>query len=89
MKKMRYRIRDYRDVYDIADSTFETPDHSQINLQECLKEVHRAVQSELTRHNIEVSIALHESCPKTFAASNDLFNQVAINLLTQTMFSVG
>jgi len=26
MKKMRYRIRDYRDVYDIADSNFETPD---------------------------------------------------------------
>ena len=47
------------------------------------------MQSELTRLNIEVSIALHESCPKTFAASNDMFNQIAINLLTQTIFAVG
>ncbi len=25
MKKMRYRIRDYRDVYDIADNDFNEP----------------------------------------------------------------
>ena len=25
MKKMRYRIRDYRDVYDIADNEFSEP----------------------------------------------------------------
>ena len=32
MKKMRYRIRDYRDVYDIADNDFYLPDKQLINI---------------------------------------------------------
>lgn len=43
MKKMRYRIRDYRDVYDIADNDFSQPEKLQINLGDCLKEAQNAV----------------------------------------------
>jgi len=39
MKKMRYRIRDYRDVYDIADDDFEDPDNKQIDLKTCMQEI--------------------------------------------------
>lgn len=49
MKKMRYRIRDYRDVYDIADNEFSEPQKKLISLEACLKEVQNAVQNDLIR----------------------------------------
>ena len=36
MKKMRYRIRDYRDIYDIADDDFDEPNNRQIDLKTCM-----------------------------------------------------
>jgi hypothetical protein len=36
MKKMRYRIRDYRDIYDIADDDFDEPNVRQIDLKTCM-----------------------------------------------------
>jgi hypothetical protein len=47
MKKMRYRIRDYRDIYDIADNDFNEPPKVLINVEQCLKEVQNAVQNDL------------------------------------------
>lgn len=47
MKKMRYRIRDYRDIYDIADNDFNEPQKILINVDSCLKEVQNAVQNDL------------------------------------------
>jgi hypothetical protein len=43
MKKMRYRIRDYQNVYDIADNDFSEPDKNMINVGVCLKEAQNAV----------------------------------------------
>lgn len=39
MKKMRYRIRDYQNVYDIADNDFVEPNKMMINVGVCLREV--------------------------------------------------
>ena len=39
MKKMRYRIRDYRDIYDIADDDFNEPNNKQIDLRTCMQEI--------------------------------------------------
>lgn len=39
MKKMRYKIRDYRDIYDIADDDFEEPENKQIDLKTCMQEI--------------------------------------------------
>jgi hypothetical protein len=61
---MRYCIRDYRDIYDISNQEFEEPEPARVSLQDCLLEVHNAVQLELSKYNIEVSVALHDSCPK-------------------------
>lgn len=73
MKKMRYRIRDYQNVYDIADNDFSEPDKIMINVSTCIKEVQNAMQNDLIRQGVEVSIAIHESCPMQIPADKDLF----------------
>lgn len=49
MKKLRYRIRDYRDIYDIADDDFNEPNNRLINLKNCMQEVQYSVQNDLNR----------------------------------------
>ena len=39
LKRMRYRIRDYRDVYDIAEKEFEMNPPRKVNLKTCIKEI--------------------------------------------------
>jgi outer membrane lipoprotein-sorting protein len=43
LKRMRYRIRDYRDVYDIAENEFEMNPQRKVNLKTCVKEIKQAV----------------------------------------------
>lgn len=64
MKKMRYCVRDYQNVYDIADNDFSEPALTSISVSSCLKEVQYAVQNDLFRQGVEVSLNINESCPK-------------------------
>ncbi len=60
-----------------------------INVGVCLKEVQSAAQNDLIRQGVEVSIAMHESCPQQIPADKDCFIQVLINLLQLTVQAVG
>lgn len=46
---MRYRIRDFQNVYDIVDNQFQEPNQMNINVGVCLKEVQSAAQNDLIR----------------------------------------
>jgi hypothetical protein len=63
LKRMRYRIRDYRDVYDIAENEFEMNPARKVNLKTCIKEIKQAVQNDINKQGVEVSVAMHDSTP--------------------------
>jgi hypothetical protein len=63
LKRMRYRIRDYRYVYEIAENEFEMNPPRKVNLKTCIKEIKQAVQNEINKQGVEVSVAIHDSTP--------------------------
>lgn len=63
LKRMRYRIRDYRDVYDIAENEFMLNPPKMVNLKTCMKEIKQAVQNDINKQKVEVSVAIHDSTP--------------------------
>ena len=54
MKKSRYSIRDYRDVYDISENDFFEPPNRRIDIKACLREAVNAAANDITRAEIEV-----------------------------------
>ena len=43
LKRMRYRIRDYRDVYDVAEGEFVMNPLQKVNVKTCVNEIRQAV----------------------------------------------
>ena len=39
LKKLRYRVRDFRDVVDIAEGDFESGSSSKVTVASCLREI--------------------------------------------------
>lgn len=73
MKKSRYSIRDYRDVYDISENDFFEPAHRRVDVRASLREAQNAASNDICKNEVEVMVNIHDSTPAYVAADQDLF----------------
>jgi len=56
MRKTRYRIRDYRDIYDISENAFFDGQHNRrVDVRSSLREIENAAANDIQKYEIEVT----------------------------------
>ena len=67
MRKTRYRIRDYRDIYDISENEFFEPQNRRVDVRASLREIENAAANDIQKCEIEVTHQVHDSTPHLVA----------------------
>lgn len=84
VQKMLYRIKDFNAVYNISENRFKSnPTGIPVKLN--LDEVRQLIDQDLRNKNIDINIRLAEDIPGRIQGDENVFREVILNLLTQSI----
>lgn len=84
INKMLYRIKDFEQVYNIAEMKFRAKEED-FSVKKCMDEVIQIAQHELQKKNIELTVTNANDLPATIRGDSFKFKQVLLNLLLQSV----
>lgn len=84
INKLLYRIKDFEQVYNIAEQKFRVKDED-YSVKKCMDEVIQIAQHELQKKSIELTVSNANDLPSMARGDSFKFKQVMLNLLLQSI----
>ena len=84
VNKMLYRIKDFEQVYNIAEHKFRHKDED-FQIKKSVEEVVEIAQHDLKKKNIDLQVNVAQDMPVSARADSMKFKQVLLNLILQSI----